>query len=86
MEKLEDAIGAADIRIEAREILRTLIDRIEVTPQGDDEDAQVRIVLYGELASIFALAEEDENVENNTRFSLVAGARNHRELTLSVEI
>ena len=34
------------------------------------------IVLYGQLAAVFCLVEENGAIENKRRFSLLAGARN----------
>ena len=100
---LEEALNDPEVRSEASEILRSLIDRIEITPApdgtghpgGDDPGPDtesstaslgVVVVLYGQLAGVFALAEENGAIENKRRFSLSAGARNHRELTLTVEV
>jgi len=81
-----------EIRSEAGEILRGLIDRIEIAPapiaKGDLGNAKpipaanrkaqpsdVVIVLYGELATVIGLAEDNGSLENKGRFSLSAGAR-----------
>jgi hypothetical protein len=77
-----------------------LIDKIVVTPEGQLDDphrngdqlrkeppSKMSIVLWGELATIIGLAEDANPVENKDGFSLIAGARNQRELTLpSVQI
>jgi len=42
----------------------------------------VRIVLYGQLAPVMALAESKNNVDKKGRLSCVAGARNCLELLL----
>jgi hypothetical protein len=50
--------------------------------------------LYGDLAAIMASAEGEPRLKNGvpgptgpgTLFSLVAGARNHRQFTISVAI
>ncbi|MCH8999065.1 MAG: recombinase family protein [Proteobacteria bacterium] len=100
---LEEALADPEIRSEAGEILRGLVDRIEVTPApdttgnsgGDDpvpdaesstQSSGVAVILYGELAAVIGLAEENETIENKQGFSLSAGARNHRELTLQVPV
>lgn len=91
---LEDALADPEIRSEAGEILRGLVDRIEITPApfttgnsgGDDpvpdaesstKSSEVAIILYGELAAVIGLAEENEAIETKRRFSLSAGTRNH---------
>ena len=91
---LEDALADPEIRSEAGEILRSVIDRIEIAPpEGDGDDpapdgtgarqpSAVTITLYGELAAVFGLAEEAGAIENKRGFSLSAGACNHRELIL----
>ena len=99
---LEKALNDPEIRSEAGEILRSLIDRIEIkwTPDatghpgaGDSapsakeatEPSEVAVFLYGELAAVIGLAEENGAIENKGRFSLSAGARNHLNLLLSAE-
>ena len=64
------------------DLLRSLIERIELTPKKEDFE----INLYGDLAGILSLAanknrpltESDPSVQ---QVKVVAGARNHRELT-----
>ncbi len=97
---LEEALADPEIRSEAGEILRGLVDRIEVTPApdttgnsgGDDpvpdaesstQSSGVAVILYGELAAVIGLAEENETIENKQGFSLSAGARNQRYLQIS---
>ncbi len=87
----------------AGEILRGMVDRIEITPApnttgnsgGDDPvpDAEsspqpsgIAVILYGELAAVIGLAEENETIDSKRGFSLSAGACNHRELTLPAVI
>ena len=91
---LEEALNDPAIRIEAGEILRSLIDRIEITWASDATSntdvgystpnvaeniqiSEVSIILYGELAAIFDLAEENLAIEKKGGFSLFAGARSH---------
>lgn len=97
---LEEALNDPGIRLEASEILRSLIDKIVVTPErqhdvpypnGDqlqeEPPSKISIVLWGELATIIGLAEDTNPIGNKRGFSLVAGARNPRELPmLRVEI
>jgi hypothetical protein len=91
VEQLEIALNDPQIRLEASEIIRTIIDRIEVSPgdalaenvesalepSGGREPRQtgVRIVLYGQLAAVMALAESKNTVDKKGRLSCVAGAR-----------
>ena len=100
---LEEALADPEIRSEAREILRGMVDRIEITPVSNttghsgggnsvpdaeisSQSSGVAVILYGELAAVIGLAEENETIESKRRFSLSAGARNHRELTLQVSV
>ena len=50
---LRAALTQEDYKAEAAEILRTLIDRIELTP--DQHGKGLSISLHGDLAGIFAL-------------------------------
>ena len=96
---LEKALNDPEIRSEAGEILRSLIDRIEImwTPdatgysgagdsapntRGATEPSEVAVFLYGELAAVIGLAEENGAIENKGGFSLSAGARYQRYLHL----
>ena len=54
--------------------------------RGTTEKSEVAVVLYGELATVIGLAEENGAIENKGGFSLSAGARNHRESVLCVEV
>ena len=76
-----------DTRDEAMAAIRALIDRISLTPENNE----LRVDLYGELATILQFASGKEKPAAEVRdglaqLKLVAGARNHRELTLTVEI
>ncbi|MFP6690972.1 MAG: hypothetical protein VCD31_16890, partial [Alphaproteobacteria bacterium] len=85
---LEETLNDHGIRLEASEILRSLIDKIVVTPEcqldgphrnGDqlreEPPSKMSIVLWGEFATIIGLAEDANPVENKDGFSLIAGAR-----------
>ena len=87
---LEETLNDPGIRLEASEILRSLIDKIVVTPEcqldgphrnGDqlrkEPPSKMSIVLWGELATIIGLAEDANPFENKDGFSLIAGARCH---------
>ena len=75
-----------EIRFQAAEIIRTIVDRIEVGPDPSptEQSAQsaMKIVLYGQLAAVMALAEDKIPLENKGRLSCVAGARNSRQFEL----
>ena len=49
-----DALTAEETRAEAADLLRALIDRIELTP--NEESKKLEIDLYGDLAGILTLA------------------------------
>ena len=51
---LADALTAEETRAEAADLLRALIDRIELTP--NEESKKLEIDLYGDLAGILTLA------------------------------
>jgi hypothetical protein len=75
------------IRQEAAEVLRSLIDRIELSPRKDGKG--LGAVLHGDLAHILALCEAPNGKQklpekhiSGSLLSVVAGACNHRELTL----
>ncbi len=68
-----------------REIIRSLIDRIELTPDGDT----LAIKLYGDLAQIIAFSETSADKqkgpvsgEAGPILSVVAGSRNCLDLLL----
>ena len=85
---LQRALDDDAIRSEAATILRGQIERIVLTPSKvGNLDAE----LHGDLAGVLALCEGREcerpgKALPGRRLSVVAGARNHRELTLSVEV
>jgi site-specific DNA recombinase len=76
---LRTALAQEDCQVEAAEILRTLIDLIELTPVRPDGKRTLSIALHGHLAGILALSankkgpldESDPMVECT---KLVAGA------------
>src|SRR5260221_13062565 len=53
VEQLQEALSEPATQVEAGEIIRSLIDRIELTPEGD----ALAIKLYGDLAQIIAFSE-----------------------------
>ena len=71
--------------VEAVEKIRALIDAIVLTP----EDGKLRVDLSGALAGILSLAQKGqrprpEDEAHASQVKMVAGAHNHRELTLLV--
>jgi site-specific DNA recombinase len=84
---LRDALAKEGCQAEAAEIMRTLIDRIELTPVLRDGKGTLSITLHGDLAGILGLAAKAKGpldasgpVVECTK--LVAGARNHLCRTL----
>jgi site-specific DNA recombinase len=82
VEQLGEALNDPAIRDEAADVLRSLIDRIEL--QSRDCGKAVGAVLHGDLAQILALCEGaerkgklPEEVSSGSQLSVVAGARNH---------
>ncbi len=53
VERLQEALSEAATQAEASEIIRSLIDRIELTPAGET----LAVKLYGDLAQIIAFSE-----------------------------
>nr|WP_295179826.1 hypothetical protein [Shimia sp.] len=80
---LANAFNEADVRSEAAEALRALIDKVVLTPSEDGYDMD----LHGDLAGILALATDKKAktavadvAEAVSQVSLVAGAGYHRKL------
>ena len=74
---LEEALNDENIRGEAAEVLRSLIDRIVLVPNGD----VLKVELHGDLATILALCHDGSgNKElpgagaSGSQLSVVAGA------------
>jgi hypothetical protein len=77
---LAEALDDEDIKAEATEIIRGLIDKIVLTP----ESAGIKAELHGDLAEILALCEAADPKQERPspdgpgrQLSVVAGARNH---------
>lgn len=89
--RLEESLNEPEIRQQAGEIIRTIIDRIEVGPATDtnvphvaataknlgtsNSEANIRVVLYGQLAAVMELAESKNTIDKSGGFSCVAGTR-----------
>jgi hypothetical protein len=85
---IQELLGYASIsttlRREAMAILRTLIEKVVVTPT----EAGIEVALYGELGALLELAEARKqgrpgSLGPRRSLSVVAGARNHLDLLLS---
>ena len=68
-------------------IIRSMIDVVCLVPEG----SKLRIDLTGELAGILSLCQESKKPGHDgqahaEQIKMVAGAGNHRELTLQVPI
>jgi site-specific DNA recombinase len=59
---LRDALNDPEHRIEAAEIMRTLIDRIELTPVTDDGRETIAVDLNGHIAGILSLAADSKKL------------------------
>lgn len=86
MANLEKSLNAADTRDEAAEILRSLIDKVVLTPDGGAPNG-LRAELYGALAEILALDGEPKSKLPSpegpgSKISVVAGTRSQLCLLL----
>ncbi len=72
--RLAEVLNAPDVQAEAQEIIRSLIERIVLTPDGE----HLRAELYGDLAGILAFCEGAKREPGGSEgiVSVVAGARN----------
>ena len=85
---LAEALNAADNRAEAADLLRSLIDRIDRTPNSG---GKLNIDLHGDLAGILSLAANkdrplDERDLSVRQVKVVAGTRNHRDFRIAISI
>jgi hypothetical protein len=81
VEQLQAALQDETLRREAMAILRTLIEKVIVTPT----EAGIDVALYGELGALMALAEARKDgrpgsLKPGRSLSVVAGERNQRYL------
>ena len=71
IDRLVECLNDDSIREEASSVLRDLIDEIRLSPDG----RTLRIEIFGELASLFALAQEHpRSAQAEVQVTLVAGA------------
>lgn len=94
VERLEAALNDPLIRDEAAEVLRDLTEKVVLMPRPRVKGLDA--VLHGDLARILQLCEAANETSGSrkrklpgqdrpgSQVSLVAGAPNHRELTLLV--
>ena len=79
--RLHAELNRPDVRAQATEILRSLIEEIRLVP----ENGRLEIEVVGDLAGILALGGERKQPavgDGGLQVTLVEGTRNHRELTL----
>jgi site-specific DNA recombinase len=84
---LRDALYQPDARDEAFELIRSLIEKVVLTPV----EGELSIDLHGEIAGILSICDDRKKPASSSKrraeqIKVVAGARNHRELTLQVMI
>ena len=82
VQQLETSLNNSAIREEAAEVLRSLIDRIELHPRGDGKGVDAE--LHGDLAEILAFCDESAGAGkfpktsvSGSQLSVVAGTRSH---------
>ena len=87
VQQLETSLNDSAIREEAAEVLRSLIDRIELHPRGDGKGVDAE--LHGDLAEILAFCDQSHGAGkfpqtgvSGSQLSVVAGTRNQRCLHL----
>jgi site-specific DNA recombinase len=84
VKQLETSLNDPAIREQAADVLRPLIDRIELSPLGDGKG--VDAVLHGDLAEILAFCNQSDTLPqtgvSGSQLSVVAGTRNQRCLHL----
>jgi hypothetical protein len=80
-QKVANLVAAleGDDAVEARELLRSLVDSITLYPDGNGQRVEVR----GELAAILGLASGGSADVLAEQMKMVAGTRNHLDLLLT---
>jgi site-specific DNA recombinase len=85
--QLETALNDPAIRDEAADVLRSLVDRIELHPRSEGKGVDAS--LHGDLAQILVFCDEAHRAgklpkawASGSQLSVVAGARNHLDLQL----
>jgi len=86
VERLHEELNQPELRSEAAEVLRALIDEVRLIP----ENGRLEIELMGALAGILALAADGKQPvtaeRDGLQATLVAGTRNHRQFLACVQI
>jgi hypothetical protein len=83
--ELHTALADPELHSEALEIIRGLIERVEFHPAEDGFRAE----LIGEIANMVKLSAGAESIGSDVErpsVKVVAGARNHRQYSISVPI
>ena len=83
--ELQSLLTDETARPQAMELIRSMIEHIEV--HAGKERGKPDVILVGALAQILAFTQQNNTAASNGdggRVLMVAGARNHRELTLQV--
>ena len=80
--RLEEALNAEDTRLEAAEILRSMVDKVVLCPA----DGGMHAELYGDLAGIIGACEDHKDERpgagaSGRGLSVVAGTRKHLSRT-----
>ena len=84
VERLQDALNEPEIRDEALQILRGLVERVSISPA----ETGLEVEIVGEIAKMVQLGIENKTKraalddEMTRSVKVVAGTYNHRELTL----
>jgi site-specific DNA recombinase len=78
VQQLEQALNDPNIRAEAADVLRSLIDRIELRPRGEGQG--IAATLHGDLAQILGLCDDSNRKQklpktgaSGSQLSVVAG-------------
>jgi site-specific DNA recombinase len=86
VDRLHEELNRPELRAEAAQALRGLIDEVRLVP----ENGRLEIELLGDLAGILALAAGGKKPVtqgcDGLPATLVAGARNHRQFTISIPV
>jgi hypothetical protein len=88
VERLAEALRNPEERDEAADAIRTLIEKITLTP--DPKRGELAATLHGDLGTILEWTAQRANSngrdDSRVSVSVVAGAQNHRQLTLCCSV
>ena len=86
VERLHLELNRPELRAEAAEALRALIDEVRLIP----ENGRLEIELVGDLAELLSLATDSKKPvmpkHDGLQVTLVAGTRNHRQFMIIVSV